>query len=296
MATVNKFLHLGKAKADTLQLTEVDLVLDHIICCKILEIISNPMSSSLKNTISLRMQVFHAECIFMSLIQKRFFVAGLKDLVIEARLLEEESTILALPSPHHNDAVRIHKFVYEAFMQQKIQSFEEWLVEINYTSSHIPQFKESELLSELIRNPNNETLSSCFEEPQKEVFGLYIRFENEIKNKFEPTGSYQISCTPVQIWCKHCLTTSDHLGQVTGTCIYVPQKKCCYGSMSITIIFMLSILQITGALSSYRNATLGISTVFPQIKLLDNQLTKARRVKTVLLVAVHQRAQYKGRF
>ena len=68
MAAVNKFLHLGKAKADTLQLTEVDLVLDHVICCKILEILSNPMSSSLKNTISLRMQRFHAECIFMSLI------------------------------------------------------------------------------------------------------------------------------------------------------------------------------------------------------------------------------------
>ena len=53
MATVNKVLHLVKAKADALQLTELDLVLDHAIYCMALEIISNPVNSSLKNAINL---------------------------------------------------------------------------------------------------------------------------------------------------------------------------------------------------------------------------------------------------
>ena len=39
MATVKEVLNLVKAKADALQLTEVDLVLDHSIYCKTLKII-----------------------------------------------------------------------------------------------------------------------------------------------------------------------------------------------------------------------------------------------------------------
>ena len=51
MATVNEILHLVKAKADA-QLTEVDLVLDDVICCETSEINSNPVNSSLKNTMT----------------------------------------------------------------------------------------------------------------------------------------------------------------------------------------------------------------------------------------------------
>ena len=75
-------------------------------------------------------------------------------------------------------------------MRCKIQSFEEWLLEVNDDSSLITQFKESKLLSELIRSPNNETLSSCLEELEKEVFELYERFQNEIQNEFGPTPSF----------------------------------------------------------------------------------------------------------
>ena len=83
MATVNEVLHLVNAKPDALQLTEVDLVLDHAIYFKALEIISNPVNSGLKNAVNLRMGGFHAECIFMSVISKTFLDGGLKDL--EAR-------------------------------------------------------------------------------------------------------------------------------------------------------------------------------------------------------------------
>ena len=78
---------------------------------------------------------FHAECVFMSVISKRFLDGGLKDLVIEARLLEEGSTISALSSPHYNKAMRIHKYLYEPLMRCKMQSFEEWVIEVNEASS-----------------------------------------------------------------------------------------------------------------------------------------------------------------
>ena len=63
------------------------------------------------------------------------------------------------------------------------------LVEVNDASSPITRFEKSKLVSELIRDPNNETLSSCLEELEK-VFELYERFENEIQNELGPTASY----------------------------------------------------------------------------------------------------------
>ena len=108
MATVNEIFHLVKAKADALQLREVDLVPDHAIYCKALEIISNLVNSSLKNANNLRMGEFHVRSIFTSVISKRFLDNDLKDLVMEAQLLEEVSTISALSSPHYNKAMRIH--------------------------------------------------------------------------------------------------------------------------------------------------------------------------------------------
>ena len=63
------------------------------------------------------------------------------------------------------------------------------LVEVNDANSPITRFKKSKLVSELIRNPNNETLSSYLEQ-MEEVFEFYERFENEIHNEFGPTVSY----------------------------------------------------------------------------------------------------------
>ena len=56
------------------------------------------------------------------------------------------------------------------------------MVEVNDASSPITQFIESKFLSELVRNLNNETLSSCLGELEKELYEFYERFENEIQN------------------------------------------------------------------------------------------------------------------
>ena len=205
--------------------------------------------------------------------------------------------------------MRIHKYVYETFMRYKIQSFEEWLVEVNDDSSPITKFKESKLLSELIRNPNNETLSPCLEELEKEVFELYERFENEIQNESGPTASYwnsYLDMVQTLLDYQRSLRTGDWDLHLRAT------EKSCHGSIPTTILIMLGILLIIGALSRIlgihilgcvkltlinilaQKGQFRASTVCRQIKLLNKQLTKSRRVKAVLSVAVHQRAQYKG--
>ena len=204
--------------------------------------------------------------------------------------------------------MRIHKYVYEAFMRCKIQSFEEWLVEVNDASSPITRFEKSKLVSELIRDPNNETLSSCLEELEK-VFELYERFENEIQNELGPTASYwnsYLDMVQTLLDCQWSLRTGDWDLHLRAT------EKSCHGSMPLTILIMLGILHIMDALSRIleihilgcvkltlintlvQKGHLGASTVCHQNKILSKQLTKSRRVKAVLSVAAYQRAQYKG--
>ena len=202
-----------------------------------------------------------------------------------------------------NKIKRIYMYVYEALMRCKIQSFEEWLVEANDASTPFTQFKESELLSETqimkqslhaLKNWRKKFFSSMNVSRMKFKVSLVL---------LHHTG------TPIYSWCKHCLTTSGHVEQVTGTCIYVPQKKCCHGSMPRTILIMLDILHITSAFSRIlelnilgrvkltlinilvQKGRLGASFVCPQNKLFNKQLTTTRKVKVVLSVAIHQRAQ-----
>ena len=66
---------------------ETDIVLDQAIEGKTTEILSNPVSSDLRKFIVLRFGAFHTTCIFLSTIGKRFADAGLKDWILELRIL-----------------------------------------------------------------------------------------------------------------------------------------------------------------------------------------------------------------
>lgn len=49
----------------------------------------NPVYKELKDFIVLRMGAFHAQCIFIAVIGKRFADAGLRDWIIEGDLIGE---------------------------------------------------------------------------------------------------------------------------------------------------------------------------------------------------------------
>ena len=75
-----------KEKAEALNLKEADLV----IYCKAVEIVMRERNTHLRLFINLRMGGFHATCVFLSVIGKRFANGRLKDLIVESRLLGED--------------------------------------------------------------------------------------------------------------------------------------------------------------------------------------------------------------
>lgn len=89
--TIQEILLQVKEKSDALGLSCADLVLDHAIYTKALEVMTNPELNYLHDFINLRMGGFHACGIFNTVIAKRFGAAGLKDLMIEADLIGPNS-------------------------------------------------------------------------------------------------------------------------------------------------------------------------------------------------------------
>ena len=91
---VQEILLQCKEKAEKLNLDVADLVLDHAIYSKALEVLFKEGNEDLKSFFNLRMGGFHTSCIFLGVIGKRFGDAGLKDLIIESGLLGEGSVEL----------------------------------------------------------------------------------------------------------------------------------------------------------------------------------------------------------
>ena len=115
-----------KARAEALGLTCTDLVLDHAIYAKALEVLQNTNNADLKELINLRMGGFHACGIFLAVIGKRFGFADLHDFIVEACLSGPESVNQILNGKEYNHGIRICKVISEA-LRAKLDAFEEWI-------------------------------------------------------------------------------------------------------------------------------------------------------------------------
>ena len=78
MDTVQEVLYQCKEEAEGLNLPETDLVLDHVIYSKAVEVIMNERRSDLRSFLNLLLGGFHTTCIFLGVIGKRFADAGLR--------------------------------------------------------------------------------------------------------------------------------------------------------------------------------------------------------------------------
>ena len=76
ISTVQEALFQVKEKAEAVKNKEADLVLNHAIYCKVLEVIMDPRNLKLCNFVNLRIGAFHASCIFIAVIGKQFGAAG----------------------------------------------------------------------------------------------------------------------------------------------------------------------------------------------------------------------------
>ena len=90
-----------KQKAESLNLGETDLVCDHVVYSKSLEVVLAEGNESLKEFINLRINGFHAMCIFMAVIGKIYGDAGLRDLLIESSISTEGRVEQVLRGKHY---------------------------------------------------------------------------------------------------------------------------------------------------------------------------------------------------
>ena len=83
------------------------MVLDMAIYVKAVEVMLTPRYIYLKQFVVFRLDGFHTVCIFIVVIGWRFADAGLRDIVIEANLLDESSVDQMLKGKHYNNSMRI---------------------------------------------------------------------------------------------------------------------------------------------------------------------------------------------
>ena len=98
--TVLELLSQSKVKAEKLGLIETDMVLNMAIYAKAVEVVMNPRYIDLNQFIVLYLGGYHTMFIFIAVIVKRFADAGLRDIVIEANLLDESSLDQMLKGKH----------------------------------------------------------------------------------------------------------------------------------------------------------------------------------------------------
>ena len=109
--TVQEILVQVKKKSESLGLVSADLVMDHAIYTKALEVMVNPINQDLHNFINLHMGGFHACCIFLAVIAKRFSAAGLKDVIIETNLVGPGAVESVLKGKQYNRGIRVVKIL-----------------------------------------------------------------------------------------------------------------------------------------------------------------------------------------
>ena len=119
MDTVLEVLKVTVQKAKKLFLEEVDIVFDHAIYSKALEIIMNPVHEDLHAFCNIRMGPFHVIMAFLAVIGLLFGGSGLRDLAIESGVIQEGSLKAVLSGKAYNSALRLHKCIYETTVRKK---------------------------------------------------------------------------------------------------------------------------------------------------------------------------------
>ena len=157
ISTVEEVLYQVNQKAEVLKNKKADLVLDHAIYCKALEVIMDPRNIGLCNFVNLRMGTFHVSCIFIAVTGKRFGAAGLKVVCIEASLIGISSVDRVLKGKQYNKGVRALKIIYKALQRLKFETFERWLRKENKEGILVDYLESTELL-QLINNTKKQVL------------------------------------------------------------------------------------------------------------------------------------------
>ena len=95
------------------------------------------------------MVLFHACCIYLAVLGKRFGSAGLREITVETNLTGPRNVETVLLGKCYNGALRVMKTVYEGLMRLKFEAFENWM-HANRKYDVLPEFQEFREISELL--------------------------------------------------------------------------------------------------------------------------------------------------
>lgn len=138
---------------------EVDLVADHAIFSKLLEVItgSDPETRSLLN---LEWEVFTLHVLSLQLLGSALLNLDFQILLSRQASLDQFIVERAMNGKHYNIAARMFKIVLEVFMKAKIVCLIEWS-QASSKDNYLVNFLESESLQNLLSKQDNESLKQC---------------------------------------------------------------------------------------------------------------------------------------
>ena len=191
VSTVNEALNLSLTIMRSLHFKSMICVFHQAIYAKAFEVKCKKYEKF--KPIVLRLGNFHTLGTLFSIIGKRFLLAGLKDLFVEAVIVAESSVSAVLEGLNYNGGVRVHKLAYEAFMRVALEGFYPWLNESYPADSRQVQTCLDEigtLADELCKEIHDEVFKSRVFQRFSDLFAEYTL---HLRNTNGPLSAFWMS-------------------------------------------------------------------------------------------------------
>ncbi len=187
LCTVNEVLQQSLKILKDLDLKEIVVVFDQAMYAKATEIAWKNQKTF--GSLILRMGDFHTVNVMHSIIGKRFEGAGLKDLVVEAKVIAEGSLSNVLDGKMYNRGMRLYKLVYEAFLRLIWKGFiEAKSDDVNFqTFSEVCQRLLEELTQDMLEQVLQHEATAC-------IFSLFEEHLDQLRNNNGDLSKFWMSC------------------------------------------------------------------------------------------------------
>ena len=185
-STVNTILTNSVKLANQLELESMVVVFDQAIYAKA-QIIRWKDPEIIKKLV-IRLGEFHTMMSYLGILGKRFGVAGLQDIIVEAGIVAVGSINGVLSGKHYNRAMRVHKLVYEALERLRFKAFMDSLSKEDEecVRSKIQRLQESFDS----KTDFADVLSSEYMNELSLKYDLFITHESENRPTFALWSSY----------------------------------------------------------------------------------------------------------
>ena len=129
LSTVHLVLERIRTNARVLQQDDIIAVFDQAIYAKVMDILwKHPQQFAM---IVPRTGAFHIACTFLAVLGRQFCDAGLRDIMVESRIVGSNAVDRVLCGKHYNRALHCHKAVMDSMFRMQWQAFLAWMDDQN---------------------------------------------------------------------------------------------------------------------------------------------------------------------